>query len=166
MCGRQEIRGGYLVLSQGIQLFNGDPFYANNAPFSSNYTESTSGQFFISPDSDKRASFSDARARHQMLYSRFHKSKYMCAACHDVSNPVLANLGLSGLPDDGTGLITEQYSAANYFHVERTFSEFMLSDYGQQGGAAGMGPFAPDVFDTSSANNNIAKCQDIATCAT
>jgi hypothetical protein len=84
----------------------------------------------------------------------------MCATCHDVSNPVLANLGLSELPDDGTGLITERYSAANYFHVERTFSEFMLSDYGQQGGAAGMGLFAPEVFDTSFANNNIAKCQD------
>ncbi|HPQ42340.1 MAG TPA: hypothetical protein PLV45_18355, partial [bacterium] len=36
----------------------------------------------------------------------------------------------------------------------------MLSDYGLQGGAAGTGPFAPDVFSTSYANNYIAKCQD------
>jgi hypothetical protein len=69
----------------------------------------------------------------------------------------LANLGLSGLPDLGTGLITEQYSAANYFHVERTFSEFMLSAYGQQGGAPTNVEFqaqgAPDI-------THAAKCQD------
>ena len=57
------------------------------------YTESASGQYFVSPNAAKRASFADAEARHQMFYSRFHKSKYMCATCHDVSNPILANLG-------------------------------------------------------------------------
>lgn len=147
-------------LAQNILRFDGGVFYDNSLPFSSLYTESTSGQYFISPGGEKRASFADASARHQMLYSRFHKSKYMCAACHDVSNPVLANLGLSGLEDGGAGLITEQYSAANFFHVERTFSEFMLSAYGQQAGAAGLGPFAPDQFETSRGNNNIATCQD------
>jgi hypothetical protein len=93
-----------------------------------------------------------------MSYSRYHKSKYMCDTCHDVSNPILANLGLSGLPDDGSGaLISEQYSAANYLHVERTFSEFMLSAYGQQGGAPTNQDFqdqgAPDIL-------HAAKCQD------
>ncbi|UCC89501.1 MAG: hypothetical protein JSV81_09365, partial [Anaerolineales bacterium] len=124
-----------MATALSILQFNGANFYTNNLP-PTNYTESGSGQYFISPNAAKRASFADANARHQMFYSRFHKSKYMCDTCHDVSNPILANLGLSGLPDLGTGLITEQYSAANYFHVERTFSEFMLSAYGQQGGAA------------------------------
>ncbi|MFN2187172.1 MAG: multiheme c-type cytochrome, partial [Candidatus Promineifilaceae bacterium] len=149
-----------MAQSLDILKFDGSPFFVDNLPFSTNYIESTSGQYFVSSNSDKRASFSDASARHQMLYSRFHKSKYMCAACHDVSNPVLANLGSSGLHDSGDGLITEQYSAANYFHVERTFSEFMLSAYGQEGGAPGIGPFAPDGYETSYGNNNIAKCQD------
>jgi hypothetical protein len=139
-----------------ILQFNGASFFPNNLP-PANYTESGSGQFFISPDAAKRASFADAEARHQMFYSRFHKSKYMCDTCHDVSNPILANLGLSGLPDLGTGLITEQYSAANYLHVERTFSEFMLSAYGQQGGAETNPEFqaqgAPDI-------TRAAKCQD------
>jgi len=139
-----------------ILQFNGANFFTTNLP-PTNYTESGSGQFFVSPDAAKRASFADAEARHQMFYSRFHKSKYMCDTCHDVSNPILANLGLSGLPDDGTGLITEQYSAARYFHVERTFSEFMLSAYGQDGGAATNPEFqaqgAPDI-------THAAKCQD------
>jgi hypothetical protein len=145
-----------MAQAQSILQFNGASFFTNNLP-PTNYTESGSGQYFVSANADKRASFADAAARHRMLYSRYHKSKYFCDTCHDVSNPVLANLGLSGLPDDGTGLITEQYSAANYFHVERTFSEFMLSAYGGQGGAATNPEFqaqgAPDI-------THAAKCQD------
>jgi hypothetical protein len=90
-------------------------------------------------------------------YSRFHKSQYLCAACHDVSNPALANLGAPA----GSALPSELNSAHSYFHVERTFSEFMLSAYGSTpGGAAGIGPFTPGEFLTSSANNYISKCQD------
>jgi hypothetical protein len=159
---------------QGIQLFDitdytgttytgGNFFGADNRPKYSTYTENASGQYFVSTGSAKRASFADAAARHKMLYSRYHKSKYFCATCHDVSNPALANLGLSGLPDQSDiangeqNLITEQYSASQYFHVERTFSEFMLSAYGQQGGAATNADFqqqgAPNITWA-------AKCQD------
>jgi hypothetical protein len=139
-----------------ITLFNGSAFYQSNLPFSANYTENAGGQYFNSAGNQKRASFADAAARHQMFYSRYHKSKYFCGSCHDVSNPVLANLGQSGT----SPLTTETNSAFSYFHVERTFSEFNLSDYGQQGGAPGIGPFAPAVFKTSYANNYVAKCQD------
>ncbi|UCH35816.1 MAG: fibronectin type III domain-containing protein [Armatimonadota bacterium] len=150
------------TLAAGIRMFSGGPFYIGNLPKYPTYMESGSGQYFVSTSSQKRASFADAAARHQMLYSRYHKSKYFCSTCHDVSNPALANLGKSGLPDQsgGVDLITEQYSAASYFHVERTFSEFRLSDYGQAGGAPGIGPFSPATFETSYATNNIAKCQD------
>jgi hypothetical protein len=147
------------TLAGGTRLFNGGDFFVNNEPQYS-YQENGSGQYFMSPNSQKRASFADAEARHQMLYSRTHKSKYFCGTCHDVSNPVLANLGLDpSLPDQsgGTHLITEQYSAYQYFHVERTFSEFMLSAYGQPGGAATNPAFqaqgAPDITWAS-------KCQD------
>lgn len=158
-------------LSLNVLLFNGGQFYgADSFPFSyPDYSENASGQYFLSGTRDKRASFADANARHPMLYSRYHKSKYFCDTCHDVSNPILANYLLGGVtPDEtradftGTGstLWTENHSASSYFHVERTFSEFMLSAYGQQGGAPGIGPFAPDVFNTSYPNNYIAKCQD------
>ncbi|PLX79971.1 MAG: hypothetical protein C0616_09550 [Desulfuromonas sp.] len=142
-----------------IKLFTPGNFFINNRPKYSRYGENGSGQYFVSADNAKRASFADAGAKHQMLYSRYHKSKYFCSTCHDVSNPALANLGLSGLADlsGGTDLISEQYSAFNYFHVERTFSEFMLSAYGRQGGAATNPEFqdqgAPDIATA-------AKCQD------
>jgi hypothetical protein len=135
-----------------ILQFNGANFYSGNLP-PANYTESASGQYFVSPSAAKRASFADANARHQMFYSRFHKSKYMCATCHDVSNPILNNLGA----DPAQPLPTELNSAFSYLHVERTFSEFMLSDYGQPGGAATNPEFqtqgAPDI-------THAARCQD------
>ena len=132
-----------------LSFFNGAPWVLPDS-----YTENGSGQYFVSSTSEKRASFSDAEARHQMLYSRYHKSKFFCSTCHDVSNPVLANLSF---PDENGLLHTEAHSAFSYFHVERTFSEFMLSAYGQQGGAATNPEFraqgAPGV-------NWAAKCQD------
>jgi PKD repeat protein len=148
--------------AQNITLFNGGSFYSQTVPFTTTYTENAAGQYFVSGDSDKRASFSDAEARHQMFYSRYHKSRYFCSTCHDVSNPVLANLAFDGTsPGDGTTILpTETNPAYSYYHVERTFSEFMLSDYGLQGGAPGIGPFATDVFTTSLPNNYIARCQD------
>jgi len=146
----------------GRTLFNGTPMYSANRPRFSTWTESGSGQYFVSTLKNRRASFADAVPKHQMFYSRYHKSKHFCGSCHDVSNPVLANLAnKDAVPGDGTTVLTtEQQSAHAYFHVERTNSEFMLSGYGQQGGTEGVGPFAPAVFKTSQPGNKIASCQD------
>lgn len=155
-------------LSANIRLFNGGPFYINNMPplF---YSENGAGQYFMDDNRPKRGPFADASARHPMYYSRYHKSKYFCSTCHDVSNPVLANLVLGGVGVNETRsnftgtartLWTETNPAHSYFHVERTFSEFMLSDYGTQGGSPGIGPFDPTAFKTSKPGNYIASCQD------
>ncbi|AQT69681.1 hypothetical protein STSP2_02876 [Anaerohalosphaera lusitana] len=144
--------------ASGVTTLSGDAFYDKfNQPIYPTYAENASGQFFVSAGGEKRASFADAGAKHSMLYSRYHKSKYMCATCHDVSNPALANLGLSGLADQSGGAheISEQYSASSYFHVERTFSEFMLSAYGR-GGAATNAEFAQLTAGVGFAG----KCQD------
>ncbi|MBK9261760.1 MAG: hypothetical protein IPM54_18410 [Polyangiaceae bacterium] len=152
------------VLQSNMQtLFNGNKFYgADHRPVQTGYTENASGQYFISNKQDRRASFADAQGFHPMLYSRYHKSKYYCSTCHDVSNPALANQAFAAtMPDDGsTVLPTEQKSAAEYFHAERTFSEFMLSDYGLPGGSPGVGPYAPDKLTTGQPGNAIASCQD------
>ena len=141
------------ALAAGIQTFSGAPFFENARPASPDYTESAAGQFYMDGNSAKRASFADAAARHQMLYSRYHKSKYFCGTCHDVSNPALANLGA----DPTLPLPTETDSAYGYFHVERTFSEFMLSAYGQPGGA----PTNPEFRAQGASDIALAaKCQD------
>jgi hypothetical protein len=148
------------TLAGAIKLFSGEDFFLLKQPrYNLTYRENASGQYFVSPNAEERGSFADATPKHSWFYSRTHKSKYFCGTCHDVSNPALANSGLSGLPDlsGGTHLISEEYSASRYFHVERTFSEFMLSAYGRAGGAATNPEFqsqgAPDITRAS-------KCQD------
>jgi hypothetical protein len=152
------------AVASTISLFNGNPFFniSDNLPHSPAYTESASGQYFVDTGTDRRGPFSDAKASHPMIYSRFHKSRYFCATCHDISNPALANLAYEGTaPGDGSTVLPSESNAAySYFHVERTFSEFMLSDFGLQGGAPGSGAYAPEVFETSMADNSIARCQD------
>jgi hypothetical protein len=149
------------TLSSSISLFAGGSFFLSDLPKYLTYTENGGGQYFVDLDNAfarKRASFADPVPDHSVLYSRYHKSKYFCSTCHDVSNPVLANLGLSGLADQAGGdLITEQYSAMRYFHVERTFSEFALSTYARDGGAATNPEF---VAQGAAAVPWAAKCQD------
>jgi hypothetical protein len=91
------------------------------------YIDAAGGQYIMDPAGPKRGPRSDAMAMHPIYYSRYHKSRTLCGTCHDVSNPVLANLSLPGTAD--------RQAAASYFHVERTFSEFRLSAYGADGGA-------------------------------
>ncbi|MCF7864604.1 MAG: hypothetical protein K9L89_07435 [Kiritimatiellales bacterium] len=152
-----------------INLFNGNKFYSSNVPASASYTENGGGHLFMITDNldtiktdAKRGPFADAVGKHEQLYSRYHKSKYFCGACHDISNPALANLAYAATaPGDGATILpSESQPAYSYAHVERTFSEFMLSGFGAQGGMAGTGPYAPDKFHTSHAGNKIATCQD------
>ncbi len=146
-----------------LDLWNGESFMGpDHRPAISSYTEAGGGQYFATVVDVRRGPFADAEPNHAFLYSRFHKSKYFCSSCHDVSNPVLENLAYAGsTPGDGvTVLPSEENPAFSYYHVERTFSEFMLSDFGLQGGAPGAGAFDPLVFDTSRPGNAIATCQD------
>jgi len=92
------------------------------------YIEAAGGQYFVDASGPKRGPRLDANPPHQFNYSRFHRSRYFCATCHDVSNPVVGSIaGGAGTP--------EEQAAASYGHVERTFSEFRLSAFGQNGGA-------------------------------
>jgi hypothetical protein len=152
-----KTRAADAAVSATLTQYDGRALLANERPANSGYDEAASGQFYADGGGAKRASFADAGAKHKMLYSRFHKSKYFCGTCHDVSNPVLANLGASGLPDLNPGaLMTEQHPAYAYFHVERTFSEFMLSDFGRDAGAATNADFLAQGGEVT----HVASCQD------
>ncbi|MFO7715292.1 dockerin type I domain-containing protein [Desulfosarcina sp.] len=149
------------ALASAINLFNGNDFYLDDRPVFDTYTENGGGQFFVSTTNnfvDKRASFADTVPDHSVLYSRYHKSKFFCGTCHDVSNPALENVAfIDAVPDDGTTeLPSETQSAYSYFHVERTFSEFMLSAYGRGGAPTNL------EFQEQGANRitYATKCQD------
>ena len=144
----------------GLRLFNNNPFFNTTTSLPVHYGTATtsdltkyievgSGQMFVDPDTQKRRGPRiDVNTKsHKFLYSRFHKSRAMCHTCHDVSNPVLANVAMgAGTP--------ETRSAASYFHVERTSSEFELSDYANPGGA----PTGPPIAATGVAT--ASDCQD------
>jgi len=126
-----------------ILLFDGTPFLNTTTNLPTyygdgnlpNYVENAAGQYFVDPSNPKRGPFDDAAAKHQIYYSRYHKSKMFCVTCHDVSNPILSSVLLG---ED----VPEKQAAASYFHVERTASEFLLSEYGRDGAATNI-PIAP-----------------------
>ncbi len=144
----------------GLRLFDDSPFFntTTNLPVHygtattsdlTKYIEVGSGQMFVDPDTRKRRGprIDVSTKSHKFLYSRFHKSRQLCHTCHDVSNPVLANIAMgSGTP--------ETQSAASFFHVERTSSEFELSDYANVGGA----PTGPPMAATGV--THASDCQD------
>ncbi|BCX49568.1 cytochrome c family protein [Haloferula helveola] len=147
------------VLSS-LTLFDGSPFFntTTSLPVNygtvtteelTNYIETGAGQMFVDPDTrNRRGPRIDVSTKsHKFYYSRYHKSRQMCHTCHDVSNPALAHV----LIGPGTA---ETQSAASYFHVERTSSEFELSDYANPGGAPTGEPIA------AAGVANASDCQD------
>ena len=149
--------------ASNILLFNGNFFFAGDRPVSPRWDENGSGQYFVDQNPIKRAGFADARpGLHGALYSRYHKSRWFCGTCHDVSNTALANLAFEGTPPGNgvTVLPSEELPAHAWAPVERTFSEFLLSDFGRPGGAPGTGSWAPGRFVTSRPGSRIATCQD------
>jgi len=143
-----------------LRLFDGSPFFNTNTNLPVHYGTATTedltryievgaGQMFVDTNTkNRRGPRIDVSTKsHNFQYSRFHKSRAMCHTCHDVSNPVLANLTIA--PD-----ASQSHSAASYFHVERTSSEFELSAYANLGGAPTGQPIA------ATGVTNAADCQD------
>ncbi len=167
-------------MSHSIRFFSGLPFYTGLDPQSRQYDENGGGQYFLGLKEERRGPFADIfgyafEPVHDTLYSRYHKGKFICGTCHDVSNPVLANLSFKeARPGDKIVLPTEKLPAYAWAHVERTFSEFRSSAYNAPGGADGKGPFGPNLppytfpvkgWETDQPGNKITKCQDCHMCS-
>jgi hypothetical protein len=112
------------------------------------------GQFVTDPNPIRRGPFFDAEASHAFLESPFHREADMCGTCHDVSNPVFVQgatpaeyvpSGFDAPHPDG--------DLRNMFPVERTYSEWSVSDY------ATVGVYAPQ-FAGNKADGIIRTCQD------
>ena len=58
---------------------------------------------------------------HEWAFSPYHQSSEMCATCHNVTNPILNLIDESG---NDTGIL---------FPVERTYTEWSMSDYADNG---------------------------------
>ena len=92
-----------------------------------------SGNYIIDPEDRRRGPFiiDDPEPPHGVptLFSPFHKTSELCATCHDVSNPLFER------QPDGTyvlGSLDMEHSTGDQYDmmpIERTYSEWLNSDY-------------------------------------
>ncbi|RMH14020.1 MAG: hypothetical protein D6695_02455 [Planctomycetota bacterium] len=94
-------------------------------------TSPHSGHYVIDPMDRRRGPFDLGQNFffHEWLQSPFHRDSAMCATCHDVSNPVYERQ-----PDGTYAPGAWQTPAASFdkydqFPVERTYSEWLMSDF-------------------------------------
>jgi len=112
------------------------------------------GQFVNDPAPLKRGPYADAIASHSFVESPFHREADLCGTCHDVSNPVFEAGGSPGDYVPGTfDAPHPDGDLRNMFPIERTFSEWSVSDY------ASSGVYAPQ-FAGSKADGIVSTCQD------
>jgi hypothetical protein len=112
------------------------------------------GQFVTDPNPFRRGPYFDADSNHGFLQSPFHLKSEMCGTCHDVSNPVyvrgstpheyVPNSFDTPHPDE---------DQSNMFPLERTYSEWSMSEY------AAIGVHAPQ-FAGSKPDGIVSTCQD------
>jgi len=111
------------------------------------------GMFVIDPSGTRRGPRSDATMGHVSLASPFHRSAAFCGTCHDVSNPVFtrdANGVYQPNPLDAhAGVFSPHFIAP----VERTYSEWLHSDYNSTNGV-----FAP-AFAGNRPGGRVSTCQ-------
>jgi len=112
------------------------------------------GQFVIDPIPIRRGPYSDANSNHDIVDSQFNRDCTMCGTCHDVSNPVFV-AGATPADYIPQAFDTEHPDGdlRNMFPIERTYSEWTVSEY------ATTGVFAPE-FAGSKPDGIVSTCQD------
>lgn len=90
-----------------------------------------SGQFILDPEDTRRGPFElgPGFGHHMWAESSYHQESLLCGTCHDVSNPLYVRM------PDGSFELSEldaphpSSEKADQFPVERTYTEWALSDY-------------------------------------
>jgi len=108
----------------------------------------------VDPTGLRRGPYTNAVQGHDSLGSPFHRSAAFCGTCHDVSNPAFNK------DDDGVYQPNPFDAPATNFSphfiapVERTYSEWLASDYNSPSGV-----LAPQ-FAGNKTNGMVSTCQD------
>jgi hypothetical protein len=87
------------------------------------------GMFVVDADNSKRGPFPDARAMHKVIYSPFHRESAICGTCHDISNPVYDRNPDGTYTPNEFGQASDTFNTYALFPLERTYSEWLMSDY-------------------------------------
>ncbi len=100
---------------------------------------SHNGQYIIDPADRRRAPFDPSVCQNYHLaeQSPFHQESLLCATCHDVSNPVYTRVGGPVPAPTDTYVLNAldaphpTHNRYDQFPIERTYSEWLMSDFGQ-----------------------------------
>jgi len=116
------------------------------------------GNYVVDPNDARRGPFFDVPANYHfpvpIIPSPFHTTSELCATCHDVSNPAMV------LQPDGSyalNAVGQEHPTGNkhdMFPIERTYSEWLHSDYAKGGVDAG------GVFGGNHPTGVMRTCQD------
>lgn len=94
---------------------------------------SANGMYVADANNAKRGPFLDAAARHQIFYSPFHREAALCGTCHDVSNPAFVRNADDTYSPNAFDAPAPNFDPYTMFPVERTFSEWKMSEYNTTG---------------------------------
>ena len=101
---------------------------------------SHNGQYIVDPSDQRRGPFDPTTCN---LYhpttsqSPYHQEALLCATCHDVSNPAYTRQGGTVPSSSDTYVLNAldlehpTHVAYDQFPIERTYSEWLMSDFGQ-----------------------------------
>jgi hypothetical protein len=110
------------------------------------------GAYVADDDNLKRGPFVDAQATHQFQYSPFHSESGLCGTCHDVSSPVYSKDSDGKYVPNDFDQPTPDYDPYTMFPIERTFSEWKMSEYN-----SALGVYAPQFGGNK---DTVSTCQD------
>ncbi len=113
---------------------------------------SGNGMYIVDSDNTRRGPYIETVAQHATYYSPFHRDANLCGTCHDVSNPVFDRQPDGSYTPNAFGQPISDYSPYAMFPIERTFSEWLMSDYNTP-----QGVYAPQFGGN---RDTVATCQD------
>ncbi len=125
---------------------NGSSTYTLDQNYLSSLTSipdsSANGMYICDDQDNRRGPFYDPQANHETPYSPFHSDSQMCGTCHDVSNPVYEavkdiNGNIVGYTPNAFDAPADDFNPYNMFPIERTYSEWLMSEYNSPGGVTG-----------------------------
>jgi len=111
-------------------------------------------RYVIDPAGTRRGPFADAicdEVAHPFLSSPYHSDSSMCATCHNVSNPNYESNGI-GQFQPTLDQETTNFGHGELFPIERTYSEWLFSDYNSPEGV-----YAPALGGNK---DFVSSCQD------
>jgi PKD repeat protein len=151
----------------GTNPFPDDPDYtANTLQADQSYLSilaeipltSANGMFVVSNDISKRGPYINSDARHRQYYSPFHSESAICGTCHDVSNPAFSKtdeideFGSPVYAPNTFGAAAPSFDPNEMFPVERTYAEWLISDFNSLDGIP--------VPGFGGNKTNVSTCQD------